>query len=131
MTFEKWLTEWSGEIEQSQAFTKSELPTTPVEIQVDLSRTTRDYPRMAELLADVEQHLIQSRAQAVLSAKQAYGDLSAAERKIMADSMVSHIARTRDILKATVSALHERSYALMNHRNYCKEELRLSGQSET
>lgn len=131
-TFEKWLEQWADEITQAQEFTKSSLPTIPAEIQKDLSRTTAEYPRMAELAAEVNQHLIQCRAQETLSVKkdQQYAGLTADERKAIVEGNLADIIRVRDILKATVAALHERSFALMNQRNYARAELGMAGKGD-
>ena len=131
-TFAQWIDYWKDEIEQAQSFTKSDMPTIAAEIQGDLNRTTRDFPRMAELLADVEKHLTQCRAQETLDIKSdpKYSDFTAPERKIIVESRIAHILRTRDILKATCRALEERSYALLNQRNYEREALRMAGHGE-
>ncbi|MFH0915370.1 MAG: hypothetical protein V1912_02855 [bacterium] len=132
MTFSEWLDQWKGEIEQAQEFVKSDLPAGPEGIQADLNRTIREYPRVAEMMADVDQHLIVSRAIETLIVKgePAYQDLAAPERKIVVEARLATIIRTRDILKTTCRALEERSYALMNHRNYEKEALRMAGHGE-
>jgi hypothetical protein len=128
INFDKWLDDWKDEIVQMQEATKSDLPTSPEMIQPDLSRTTRDFPRAAELLADVEGFLVKRRAQETLDVKSdpKFKDLTSPERKTVVDSRLSNITRTRDILKATVSALHERSFALMNQRKFAEAELRMT-----
>lgn len=127
-TFEQWIEAWKDEILQIQEHTKSELPASAHEIQADLSRTTRDYPRAAELLADVEGHLIRTRASETLHVKgdPKYADLTGPERKIVAESRLTDIQRVRDILKATCRALEERSFALLNQRRYEEAHLRMS-----
>ena len=132
ISFEDWLLEWKDEIVQAQEFTKSSLPTTGAEIQVDLNRTTREYPRMAELLADAKQHLIARRAAETLAIRRApeFSELAAPERKVMVDARVAPIDRVVDVLKATVRALDQRSFALMNQRNYEGAALRMSGRGE-
>lgn len=130
--FDEWIKEWSDEIEQTQLFTKSPLPKSPVEIQADLSRTTTDYPRMAELLADVDAHIVIARSVETLAVKKdnQYGELSAPERKTVVEARLAAMIRTRDILKATVAALHGRSFVLLNQRRFAEAELRMAPHSE-
>lgn len=132
MTFTEWLSQWADEIEQSQRFTQSDLPTSAEDIQPNLSRTGREYPRMAELLAECEKHLTVSRAAETLQVRKDpdYEDLTAPERKVIVESNLAEIVRVRDILKATCRALEERSYALLNQRNYAKTELRMTAHAE-
>lgn len=132
MTFDQWLEAWKDEILQTTEFTKSDMPTMAAEIQTDLNRTTRDYPRMAELLAEVEQHISNCRAQETLHVKgdPKYADFTSPERKTVVDSRISHIIRTRDILKTTCRALEERSFCLMGQRRYAEAELRMTGRGE-
>ena len=130
MTFGEWLDQWKGEIEQAQEFVKSDMPTGPEGIQADLNRTIREYPRMAELMADADQFLLVSRASETLAVRTEHEDLAASERKAIIEGRLAGIIRTRDILKTTCRALEERSYALMNHRNYEKEALRMAGHGE-
>ena len=131
-TFEEWLTEWADEIEQAQLFTKSALPVNHLDIQKDLSRTTTEYPRMAELLAEVEGHIVTARAVETLAVKKdsQYGELSAPERKTVVEARLVAIMRTRDILKATVAALHGRSFVLLNQRRFAEAEMRMAPHSE-
>lgn len=132
VNFETWLEQWGDEIIQIQAHAKTDLPKDPHLIQADLNNTTRYYPLAAEMLADVEKHLIDCRAQETLHVKgdPKYDGFSAPERKVIVESRISHIARTRDILQTTCRALQERSYALLNQRRYAEAELRMSGRAE-
>jgi hypothetical protein len=129
-TFPEWLDQWRDEIEAMQLFTKSDLPTVAQEIQADLNRTTRDFPRVGELLADAENYVIVERAHETLNVKEDEPELSAAERKAIIESRIAHILRVRDILDTTRQALKQRSFALLNQRNFCREEMRMSGHAE-
>ena len=127
--FSIWAAEWADEIEQIQLFTKSDLPAT-AGIQKDLNRTTRDYPRIGELLADVERFVITYRATETLLMAKAKDGLTAPERKVIVESRIADILRVRDVLKTTEAALRQRSFALLNQRKYAEAELRMLKGSE-
>lgn len=128
MKFSGWLDDVKDEITQYQDFSKSSLPTEGSRIQADLNATTTYFPRCAELLADVEQFILTNRAIETLAVKKdpKYEDLAAPERKTVVESRLSVQIRTRDILKATCASLKERSFALLNQRNYVREEMRMA-----
>lgn len=128
--FSEWLDTWKDEIEAVQLFTKSELPKTAGEIQRDVNRTTSEYARVPELLADVEGFIISSRAAETLSVRRECPDLAAAERKAIVEAKLAPMIRVRDMLKATVRALHQRSFALMSQRAYEREAIRFGGNHE-
>lgn len=132
MTFPDWLKEYADEVTQMQDFSKSSLPTDGPSIQKDLNYTTTYFPRCAELLADVEQFIILGRARETLSilTEKLYENCSAPERKVAVEGRMAQQIRTRDILKATCRALNERSYALLNFRNYVREEMRMAPHGE-
>lgn len=128
MTFQEWLEGHKDEIEKIQKFTKSELPVSPVAIHDDLSQTTREYPRASEFLADVDQFLTMSRAHETLKVRSEgpYAGFTAQERKATVEGRLASILRVRDVLKATIAALHQRSFALLNQRRYAEAEMRMT-----
>ena len=132
MDFQSWLDENKDEIEQAQEFSKSDLPKVPEQIQPDLNRTTREYPRIAVFVADVERFLLEERARETLSVHRDKGllDLSAPERKMIVEARVSPIIHTLSILKATAKALEQRHFALLNQRNSVGVELRMAQHQE-
>lgn len=132
MTFDLWLENWKDEIEQVQAHCKSDLPKDPYSIQDDLNNSSKFFSLGSELLADVEKHLIDCRAQETLHVKgdPKYDGFSAAERKDIVASRISHISRTRDILRATCQALKERLFVLQGQRRMAETEMKLTGSAE-
>lgn len=125
-TFTSWLSEWSDEIEQTQLFSRSEMPSEPTAIRENLSRTVSEYARMGALLADAERYVVLARAAASLEVKREHDDLNANERKAVVEADISDVVRTRDILQAMVAALKERGYALMNGRRFAEAEMRMT-----
>jgi hypothetical protein len=130
--FEDWILSWKDEIDQATAYCKSPLPTDASQIQPDLNRTTRELPRMIELLADAEKHLADCRLQETLYVKgdPRFNDFNAEEKKTVVASRISHITRVRDILAGACKALKDRGYYLMNLRNWERENLRLAAHAE-
>lgn len=128
-TFEAWVLEWKDEILQAQEFSKSDLPADPALIKTDLDTTTREFPRMSELLADAEGHVVRCRAFETLNVKAdpKYEDLTAQERRSVVEGRLIDTVRVRDILKAVCRALDQRHYALLNQRRYEEAAIRMAG----
>lgn len=126
------MSDYADEIESMQVFSKTELPRNAADIQKDLSRTVSTFPRAAELLADIEGLIVTMRAVETLSVKRdrQYEELTGPERKTQVEARLVNLVRVRDILRATVTALNDRSFALRNQRNYEGNMLRMTPAAE-
>jgi hypothetical protein len=127
--FEAWLGENAGEIEQAQAFSTDRLSDVPGELAAQLSRAQSEYPRMGYLLADAEAYLIQAEAVATLEIAKSHDYLAAPERRAVMKDRIKDVKRVRDVLEVTVVALKQKSFAIMNTRNFMAAERPLSSEN--
>jgi hypothetical protein len=114
LTFEEWLESTDERRSALLAYATSELPTDPGERQLDVSKALTNGQDSGDLLADLEKHLIDMTAIAVLAVRRENGELTADERKTLVKSKVSAIARLRDGLQVIYSSIKSRQFVLMN-----------------
>lgn len=95
-------------------YARSPLPTDPGMRQLDVSKALELGQDAGDLLADIEKHLIDSTAAAVLAMHKSDGELTADERKAIVKARVSEISRLRDGLKVVYMSIKDRRFALMN-----------------
>ena len=112
MTFEEWLAVESPNIEKMQEFSKAPLPTTGAEISSALSLAFEYRQTTGELLAEVNNYIIQARAKSTIGLKNNRPDLTGQERKIMVEDEIRFYLRAQNILEVTYSTLKEKCYAL-------------------
>ncbi len=112
MTFEEWLAVESPNIEKMQEFSKAPLPTTGAEISSALSLAFEYRQTAGELLAEINNYIIQARAKFTIEVKKKMPDFTAADRKVIVEDEIRFYLRAQNILEVTYSTLKEKCYAL-------------------
>jgi hypothetical protein len=112
------LTEWLDSTAEKRAellsYAQSKIPTDPGERQLDVSRALELGQDAGDLLADLEQHLIDETSKAIMEVRRTNGELTADERKSVVKSKVSGIARLRDGMQVVYTSIKDRRFVLMN-----------------
>jgi hypothetical protein len=112
VTFEEWLAVESPNIEKMQEFSKAPLPTTGAEISSALSLAFEYRQTAGELLAEINNYIIQARAKFTIEVKKKMPDFTAADRKVIVEDEIRFYLRAQNILEVTYSTLKEKCYAL-------------------
>ncbi len=111
---EEWLESTDEKRAELLAYARSPLPTDPGLRQLDVSKAIQLGQDAGDLLADMEKHLIDETARAVLSVRKTDGELTADERKATVKAKVSGVARLRDGLQVVYTSIKDRRFALMS-----------------
>lgn len=112
------LAEWLGSTAEKRvellAYAQSKIPTDPGARQIDVSTALELGQDAGDLLADLEQHLIDETAKAIMEVRRTAGELTADERKAIVKSRVSSVSRLRDGMQVIYSSIKDRRFVLMN-----------------
>ena len=114
LTLQEWLESTAELRAKLLAYAQSKIPTDPGARQVDVSTALELGQDAGDMLADLEQHVIDETAKAVMEVRRTDGELTADERKAVVKSRVSKIARLRDGLQVIYTSIKDRRFVLMN-----------------
>ncbi len=114
MTLEDWLVSTAEKRAALLAYAQTPISTDPGERYLDISKAIENGQDAGDLLADLEKHLIDETAKAVLDVRRTNGELTADERKAVVKSKVSSIARLRDGMQVIYTSIKDRRFVLMN-----------------
>ena len=114
LTLQEWLESTAELRAKLLAYAQSKIPTDPGERQLDVSKALELGQDAGDMLADVEQHLIDETAKAIMEVRRTNGELTADERKSVVKSRVSNVARLRDGMQVVYTSIKDRRFALMN-----------------
>ncbi len=114
LTLQEWLESTAERRGQLLAYAQSKIPTDPGARQLDVSTALELGQDAGDMLADLEQHVIDETAKAVMEVRRTDGELTADERKAVVKSRVSKIARLRDGLQVIYTSIKDRRFVLMN-----------------
>ena len=112
LSFEEWLPKVSGIIEKMQIFSKDAMPRDGGEISEALSLAFEYRQTAGELLAEINNYIIQARAKFTIEVKKKMPDFTAADRKVIVEDEIRFYLRAQNILEVTYSTLKEKCYAL-------------------
>lgn len=110
----EWLDSTAEKRQQLLAYSLSAIPTDPGNRQLDVSEALIQQQNAGDMLADVEQILLDSEARAVFSVRTDCPEMTAAERRTVAKGRTAAIARLRDGLHVLYTTLKARQFSLLN-----------------
>ena len=114
LALQEWLESTAELRAKLLAYAQSKIPTDPGARQVDVSTALELGQDAGDMLADVEQHLIDETAKAIMEVRRTNGEMTADERKSVVKSRVSNVARLRDGMQVVYTSIKDRRFALMN-----------------
>lgn len=118
VTFEEWVLQHVGTIEEARRVSVAALGTEPGEIAAQLAHVRRYFVSVGLLLQDATSWVLKAHAVATQDARKKWGDYPADERRVMAKADPAYLGalKLQGDIEVTVSALKQMHFEILNGR---------------